>query len=398
MQHAYSGAGGQVETVLFERFRAVRARSLHLIEALSAEDCQVQSMPDVSPTKWHLAHTSWFFETFVLGECASPYRPFDASFAYLFNSYYNSVGPMHARPRRGMLTRPSLRQVLDYRRYVDAAMERAWEAIVHAGLAERVELGLQHEEQHQELILTDILHVLSCNPLLPAYRDGLPPPAAPAEQGWLQLGAGLRMIGYHGPGFAFDNEQPRHRVWLDSFEIATQPVTHADYRAFIDDGGYADPLLWLADGWALRTQEGWQRPLYWSDDNTHVFGLYGVQPIDPQAPVCHLSYYEADAYSRWAGARLPTEAEWETAMTETAALQHSGQVWEWTSSAYNAYPGFRPAAGAVGEYNGKFMCNQFVLRGGSCATPPGHARVTYRNFFPPAARWQFSGLRLARDA
>lgn len=412
MQHARSRAQEETAVALWDRYLAIRGRSLHLIEGLSAEDCQVQSMVDVSPTKWHLAHTSWFFETFVLTECGHGHAPFDPQFGYLFNSYYNSVGRMHPRSQRGLLTRPSLQQVLDYRRHVDAAMQRAWTAIESAGLAPRVELGLQHEEQHQELMLTDIQHVLSRNPLQPAYRAGAPAPSAALPLQWRSHCAGLRMIGHEGAGFAFDNELPRHRVWIEDFELASRPVTNAEYRAFIDDGGYRDPLLWLSDGWAQRQAEQWERPLYWNEDCERAFGLYGTQTLDPHAPVCHMSYYEADAYARWAGARLPTEAEWETAMADAEAPDASaerhlrpvlrcapgrGEVWEWTGSAYGAYPGFRASAGAIGEYNGKFMCNQFVLRGGSCATPPEHARTTYRNFFPPAARWQFSGLRLARD-
>lgn len=411
MQHARSGAQEERAVALWDRFLAVRGRSQHLVEGLSAEDCQVQSTAEVSPTKWHLAHTSWFFETFVLADCGHDHAPFDPQFGYLFNSYYNSVGRMHPRPQRGLLTRPSLQQVLDYRRHVDSAMQRAWGAIESAGLAERVELGLQHEEQHQELMLTDIQHVLSCSPLQPAYRSAAPPLSVPLPLQWRSHCGGLRMIGHEGAGFAFDNELPRHRVWIEDFQIAARPVTNAEYRAFIDDGGYRNPLLWLSDGWAQRHAEQWERPLYWTGDCERAFGLYGLQALDPHAPVCHLSYYEADAYARWAGARLPTEAEWETAMTDApstdaSAERHlrpvlrgepgSGEVWEWTCSAYGAYPGFRASAGAIGEYNGKFMCNQFVLRGGSCATPPEHARTTYRNFFPPAARWQFSGLRLAR--
>ncbi len=413
MQHARSGMEQCASGMEWDRYQSVRSRSLQLVEGLTAEDCQVQSMPDVSPAKWHLAHTSWFFETFVLAECGVGYAPFDAQFAYLFNSYYNSLGPMHPRPQRGLLTRPSLQRVMDYRQHVDAAMAQHWRAIVAAGLGERIELGLQHEQQHQELMLTDILHVLGCNPLAPAYDPASPPASMAQPSRWQRFGAGVRWVGHSGEGFAFDNERPRHRVWTEAFEVATRPVTNAEYRAFMDDGGYRNPLLWLSDGWAQRQAGDWQRPLYWDAPGEQAFGLYGLRPLDPHAPVSHLSYYEADAYARWAGARLPTEAEWETALTElglpTPALPRArcpvlraglgaGEVWEWTCSAYAAYPGFRASAGAVGEYNGKFMCNQFVLRGGSCATPPGHARLTYRNFFPPAARWQFSGLRLARDA
>ncbi len=416
MQHIRSGPGGSMgETAaaqLLARFRAVRTRSLQLIEGLSAEDCQVQSMADASPLKWHLAHTSWFFETFVLPELDAALPRFDASFAHLFNSYYNSVGTMHARPQRGLVTRPGMDAVLAYRAHVDAAVERLCAATPAQRWAERLELGLQHEQQHQELMLTDLLHAFSCNPLQPAYRTEAPPQSQAVPLQWLRVEAGLRMIGHAGDGFAFDNELPRHRVWLDAFEIASRPVTNAEYRAFIEDGGYRNPLLWLSDGWAQVQAQQWQRPAYMTEDHAQAFGLYGPQPIDPHAPVCHLSYYEADAYARWAGAKLPTEAQWEVAMCErqwqppetTTALRPLcadvpalGQVWEWTASAYSAYPGFQPAPGAVGEYNGKFMCGQYVLRGSSCATPPGHARLTYRNFFPPAARWQFSGLRLVRE-
>jgi ergothioneine biosynthesis protein EgtB len=412
MQHVRSGAGAAMVAGLLARYREVRGWSLQLIGGLSAEDCQVQSMADASPLKWHLAHTSWFFETFVLPELDAARPRFDERFAHLFNSYYNSVGSMHARPQRGLLTRPDLETVLAYRAHVDATVELLCGAAPPERWAGLVELGLQHEQQHQELMLTDVLHAFSCNPVLPAYRAAEPPRSVELPLRWQHIEPGLRMIGHDGDGFAFDNELPRHRVWLDAFEIASRPVTNREFRAFIDEGGYRNPLLWLSDGWAQVQAQGWQRPLYWADDNGHAFGLYGLQPLDAHAPVCHLSYYEADAYARWVGASVPTEAQWEVAMaaapggirtsaglgavcTEAPAL---GQVWEWTSSAYSAYPGFRPAPGAVGEYNGKFMCGQYVLRGGSCATPSGHARLTYRNFFPPSARWQFSGLRLAREA
>lgn len=400
MQHVRSGAGQEVVSGILARYAEVRERSLRLIEGLSAEDCQVQSMADASPLKWHLAHTTWFFETFVLPELNADLAPFDPCFAYLFNSYYNSVGTMHARAQRGLLTRPDLQQVLAYRVHVDAAVQRWCASTDPVRWADLLELGLQHEQQHQELMLTDLLHAFSCNPVQPAWRDDPPPAVQVPPLQWRRVESGLRMIGHAGDGFAFDNELPCHRVWLDAFEIASRPVTNAEYRAFIDDGGYGDPLLWLSAGWAQVQAENWQRPLYWTSDHAHAFGLYGLQPLQPQAPVCHLSYFEADAYARWVGARLPTEAQWEVAMSERGSPEElaAGQVWEWTSSAYAAYPGFQPAAGAVGEYNGKFMCGQYVLRGGSCATPPDHTRLTYRNFFPPSARWQFSGLRLAREA
>ncbi|MFA5941190.1 MAG: ergothioneine biosynthesis protein EgtB [Sinimarinibacterium sp.] len=413
MQHARSGDVGEQAAELWRRYTTVRNRSTQLIDGLSAEDCQVQSMPDVSPAKWHLAHTTWFFETFVLAESGAPHHAFDPLFGQLFNSYYNSVGRMHPRAQRGLLSRPALETVLKYRRHVDQEMRAALPALFAAGLAPRIELGLQHEEQHQELMLTDIQHVLSCNPLLPAYRSEEPPVSVPVVPTWMHCEAGMRRIGHQGDGFAFDNETPPCRVWLNAFELASRPVTNGEYRSFIQDGGYRDPLLWLADGWTQRQADDGDRPLYWQADLDHAFGLHGLQPLDPDAPVCHLSYYEADAYARWVGMRLPTEAEWESMMIERGIAWNTGegatcpriggapaigQVWEWTSSAYAPYPGFRAAPGAIGEYNGKFMCNQFVLRGGSCATPPGHARPSYRNFFPPAARWQFSGLRLARDA
>jgi ergothioneine biosynthesis protein EgtB len=399
MQHVRRGEGQASVSGLLARYAQVRGQSRALIDGLSPEDCQVQSMPDASPLKWHLAHTTWFFETFVLATVDPALARFDPHFAHLFNSYYNSVGTMHARPQRGLLTRPGLDRVLAYRAHVDDAIPRACAGSDPSGWASLLELGLQHEQQHQELMLTDLLHAFSCNPMEPAYRNGPPPQPAVADLDWWPVEPGLRMIGHDGDGFSFDNECPRHRVWLDAFEMASRPVSNAEYRAFIDDGGYRKPLLWLSAGWAMVQEQGWARPLYWSADDTSAFGLHGRQGLVPDAPVCHLSYFEADAYARWAGARLPTEAQWEVAMTERGKPNgaHVGQVWEWTASDYAAYPGFRPAAGAIGEYNGKFMCGQYVLRGGSCATPVGHARLSYRNFFPPTARWQFSGLRLARE-
>jgi len=414
MQHVRLRTGVDGLDALLARYGQVRQRSVALIDGLSAEDCQVQSMPDVSPAKWHLAHTSWFFETFVLSVCDRAYPVFDPLFAELFNSYYNSMGPMHPRPQRGLLTRPSLQTVLAYRAHVDAWMQQLAESAVVNGLMDRIELGLQHEQQHQELMLTDLKHVFGCNPMQPAYADRSPPMSAPRAQGWETLEPGLRIVGHAGNGFAFDNEGPQHRVWLSAAQIALRPVTNADYLAFIRDGGYQQPLLWLSEGWAAIQSREWTRPLYWQASLDSAFGLYGVQALDPEAPVSHLSYYEADAFARWAGARLPTEFEWEAAMAPAWDAAYApadaltpvmpagdgrvcGAVWEWTSSAYAAYPGFRAAEGAIGEYNGKFMCNQFVLRGGSCATPTGHARASYRNFFPASAQWQFSGLRLARD-
>ena len=383
---------------LIGRFRDVRAATETLTAPLSAEDCQVQSMPDVSPAKWHLAHSSWFFETFVLQPHLPVYAPFDPAFAILFNSYYVGIGDRHPRPQRGLLTRPSLDQVHAYRRHVDAAMLRLISQIVEEPWAGLVELGLQHEQQHQELILMDIQHVLSCNPLQPAYRTVGVQAEQPSEQAWHHIPGGLYEIGHSGAGFAFDNERPRHRVWLEPFAIADRLVTAGEFLHFIADGGYRRPELWLSDGWATVEAEGWRAPLYWAEaagDWTR-FSLEGRRGLDPGEPVLHASYYEADAYARWSGGRLPTEAEWEVAACQAGLRQMFDRAWQWTCSPYVAYPGFAPADGAIGEYNGKFMINQMVLRGGSLATPVGHSRPSYRNFFPPAARWAFSGIRLAR--
>ena len=404
-------------SALLRRYRAVRARTLALAAPLSAEDCALQSMPDASPVKWHLAHTTWFFETFVVTAVQDDYRTPDPAYRVLFNSYYQAVGPQHPRPSRGLLSRPSLDDVLAYRAHVDRAMAECCErARTDTALAARIELGLNHEEQHQELILTDVLHLLSCNPLHPAYDAGDAVSASEApEMRWIRYRAGVATIGHLGDAFAFDNETPRHRVWLEAFELASRPVTNAEYAAFVADGGYRRPELWLALGWDLVRAEQWTAPLYWIEAGGawHAFTLQGLHPLDPGAAVAHISYFEADAYARWAGARLPTEFEWEAVAArgrEAAAIDswspaaraagtslRHGEVWEWTSSSYAPYPGYRVARGALGEYNGKFMCGQYVLRGGSRATPPGHARITYRNFFPPHARWQFTGVRLARD-
>ena len=407
-----AGAAGPAadRQALAQRLAAVRAHSLALAAPLSPEDQCVQSMPDASPTKWHLAHTSWFFEAVVLGPHARGYRPFDARWHHLFNSYYESLGPRHPRPQRGLLTRPALEEVRAFRSHVDAALERLAEeadADTWAQVAPLLELGLQHEQQHQELLLTDILHVLSCNPLLPAYAAEPPLRLAttPPSLRWLAGPEGPVEIGHEGGGFAFDNETPRHRVWLQPYRIADRLVTCGEYAAFIADGGYRTPALWLSDGWALVQAQQWSAPPYWiapgdpraAADDWQVFGLHGVRPLDAAAPVTHLSFYEAAAYAAWAGARLPTEAEWEAAHGLPGLRQATGHAWQWTRSSYDPYPGFHAWPGAVGEYNGKFMVGQLVLRGGSSATPPGHARPTYRNFFPPAARWQFSGLRLAKD-
>jgi ergothioneine biosynthesis protein EgtB len=411
-------------SALAPRYRAIRAATEALAAPLSPEDCAIQSMPDASPVKWHLAHTSWFFETFVLEPHVPGYRVYDAAFRVLFNSYYNAVGDKHPRPQRGLLSRPSLDAVRDYRAHVDTAIAAL---LAHAEPSSRVgkliELGLNHEQQHQELILTDVKHMLSCNPLKPAYAPArvVDEPASVAPLDWIAFDEGLIEIGHDGAGFAFDNETPRHRQYLEAFALASRPVSNAEYAAFIADGGYRHAELWLSEGWDWVNANGIAAPLYWEDGSSGArqFTLQGMLPLEGDAPVCHVSLFEADAYARWAGARLPTEAEWELAaatvpvegrFAEDGALcpraarrvaplvQLFGDVWEWTRSAYAPYPGFRPAAGAIGEYNGKFMCNQYVLRGGSCATPRSHIRATYRNFFPAAARWQFSGIRLARDA
>ncbi|WP_233236816.1 ergothioneine biosynthesis protein EgtB [Bordetella sp. LUAb4] len=470
-------------------YEAVRAHSLALAEPLSPEDQCVQSMPDASPTKWHLAHTTWFFETLVLREHDPAYKLFDEHFPYLFNSYYEALGPRHARPERGMLTRPSQQQVLAYRRHVDESMAALLDSAdtdVLAALAPMLELGLHHEQQHQELLLTDILHAFSRNPLFPAYRSagvlnapgvtsavgpaGTPraltivssaegvgrhastddggartdstvaagagaglgaarsagagtaadasttahsssAPAGGIALQWLRHPGGMVEVGHHADpslGFAFDNERPRHAAYLHPYAIANRLVTCGEYACFIEDGGYQRPEFWLSDGWATVRAQEWQAPAYWLLDGDarlrarglegdHVFGLGGLLPLDPHEPVAQLSLYEAAAYAAWADARLPTEFEWEAASLLPGFLQGSRHVWQWTRSSYDPYPGFKPLNGAAAEYNGKFMVGQLVLRGGSIATPEGHTRPTYRNFFPPAARWQFSGLRLARD-
>ena len=391
----------QDRTALAARYTAIRGHTLALAAPLSAEDQCVQSMPDASPTKWHLGHTTWFFEALVLAPHAPEFRAYDERYARLFNSYYESLGPRHPRPQRGLLTRPALADVHAYRAAVDGAVHafvtRATPA-QYAQAAPVIELGLQHEQQHQELLLTDILHLMSLNPLRPAVLDGEPPPSPVVAPGWIEHPGGVVGIGHDGAGFAYDNEGPRHPVQVSPYALANRVVTNAEYQQFIDDGGYRHPALWLSDGWAAVQAQGWQAPLYWLDDGRE-FTLYGAQPRRPDAAVRHLSFYEAAAYAEWAGARLPTEFEWEAAVAGQAPpAQADGVVWQWTRSAYAPYPRYRPLAGPAGEYNGKFMVGQLVLRGGSSATPPGHARITYRNFFPPAARWQISGLRLARDA
>ena len=409
--------------VLGERYRAVRALTELLAAPLGPEDQCIQSMPDASPTKWHLAHTTWFFETFLLQPYDSDYRTWDERYRYLFNSCYEAIGRRHPRPQRGLLSRPTVGEVMRYRAHVDEAMVHLLDNdkyCTDGDFAALVELGLNHEQQHQELILTDIKHALYQNPLLPAYRPAGPSAVQPApELRWLDFSWGIKNIGYRGDGFAFDNEKPRHQVWLQPFCLASRLVTCGEYCAFMEDGGYKRPRWWLHDGWELANREGWRAPLYWFHDGEgewRIFTLHGERAIDPNEPVVHLSFYEAAAYAAWAGKRLPTEFEWEAASglgslsgnyldderlhpraaSEVPGLsQMFGDAWEWTRSSYDPYPGFRPLAGAAGEYNGKFMVGQMVLRGGSCATPPGHVRPSYRNFFAPAARWQFSGIRLA---
>jgi ergothioneine biosynthesis protein EgtB len=405
-------------------YTAVRATTERLAAPLSAEDQTVQSMPDVSPTKWHRAHVTWFFETFVLGPTLPGYRPYDDAFAYIFNSYYEALGERHPRSERGLISRPGIAEVARYRQFVDDAMQCLLGGELERGLPELITLGLHHEQQHQELLLMDIKNVLSRNPLRPAYLApddrGEGHGTAPPKAGWFEHDGGVVEIGHDGQGFGFDNEFPRHRVHLSPFALADRPVTCGDWLSFMEAGGYDRPEFWLSDGWSVVTSERRQAPLYWfrepdGSGEWQQFTLSGVRPVDPDEPVCHVSYYEADAYAHWTGMRLPTEAEWETvAVAEAAganllglraphprpAVSNNallGDVWEWTSTAYTPYPGFRAAPGAVGEYNGKFMVSQYVLRGGCCATPAGHVRPTYRNFFPPGARWAFSGVRLARD-
>ena len=412
-----------------QRFEGIRRDTEALTANLTPEDQSIQSMPDVSPTKWHLAHTTWFFETFILNRFDADYRVFDPAFAYLFNSYYEAEGPRHPRPQRGLLSRPTVDIVAAYRDHVIAAIGRFVECAaepIWAKVAPLLELGGQHEQQHQELILMDIKHVFSINPLLPAYRaPQLQVQAAALPLGWAEFAGGLKKVGHPGTGFAFDNETPRHKVWLEPFRLATRLVTCGEYLSFIEEDGYTRPEFWLSDGWATVCEQGWKAPLYWQHEDREwsIFTLSGPRRLNPAEPVCHVSFYEADAFAKWAGKRLPTEAEWETAAegtlvagnfadsghfhpcahgqseaTSQSLLQQIfGDVWEWTSSPYIPYPRFRPAAGAVGEYNGKFMCNQMVLRGGAAVTPAGHVRTSYRNFFPPSARWAFAGLRLAED-
>jgi ergothioneine biosynthesis protein EgtB len=444
-----STAGVHVRTGLADRYRTVRRFTEQLAEPLSPEDQTVQTMPDVSPTKWHRAHTTWFFETFVLEAHQPGHRPFDPAYRFLFNSYYEAVGPRHARVERGTLTRPGVAEIASYRRAVD---DRVQQLLADGGaddpdVSRLVELGLHHEQQHQELLLMDIKHVLAANPLHPAYLPPGPPPAPGvrdddgdagsaadqrSDRRWIEHPGGVVPIGHDGDGFAYDNEGPRHEALLTPFAVAAELVTCGDWLDFVADGGYERPDLWMSDGWATVQREGWEAPGYWfrpddePDGAWHVQTLYGPRPVDRREPVVHVSWYEADAFARWAGVRLPDEREWETLATAAAEggdpvagvgldglslaagglhppagsvadERWTGAVWQWTASPYAKYPGFQPAAGAVGEYNGKFMVNQQVLRGGACITPAGHTRTTYRNFFYPASRWAFAGLRLADD-
>ena len=414
-----------------ERYRTVRSWTLHLTEPLETEDFVIQAMPDASPTRWHLAHTTWFFETFLLKPHLSDYRSPDERYAYLFNSYYNSLGAQFLRPDRGLLSRPTVAEVLDYRRHVDEAMEQLLGA---RGDSEEIrpllDVGLNHEQQHQELILTDLKNMFARNPVLPIYRHQVSPPTAQTEPlQWHTFEEGLQFVGHGGEGFAFDNEGPRHRTFVEAFRIASRPVTCGEYLEFMAEDGYSRPELWLSNGWSTVQSEEWQYPLYWRRDGDRwlQFTLAGEREVHPSEPVCHVSFYEADAFARWAGARLPTEAEWELAATHIhgTPLAHGdddpaanfveeghyhprplaregkgqwlGDVWEWTRSSYQPYPGYQPPPGALGEYNAKFMSEQMVLRGGSCVSPRSHLRSTYRNFFPPGARWQFFGFRLAKD-
>jgi ergothioneine biosynthesis protein EgtB len=427
---APAGKGGS----LLAAYDRVRVQTQRLCEPLVPEDYVIQPMPDASPTKWHLAHTTWFFEQFLLVPHQPGYRVFHPRFAYLFNSYYVTIGERHCRPKRGLLSRPTVEEVYEYRRYVDAQMRLLLgnlDARRDAELRPVIEIGLNHEQQHQELMLTDLKYTFAVNPLYPVYRER---PDAPPRPGvlpvrWVRFPEGLHRIGHEGNAFAYDNEQPRHRVFVDAFELGSRLVTNGEFKAFIADGGYRRAELWLSEGWNAVQAKQWDCPLYWepqADGGWRVFTLEGVREVDDDEPVCHVSYFEADAYARWAGARLATEAEWEVASesmpvdgnfverelnhpapaglvasattdSHPVLWQMFGDVWEWTRSQYLPYPGYVAPPGALGEYNGKFMCNQFVLRGGSCATPESHIRRTYRNFFPPDARWQFTGIRLARD-
>jgi len=394
-------SSGTLASRLTEAFLAVRGETERRAAPLSPEDQTVQSMPDASPAKWHRAHTTWFWEQFLLGQHSPGYVPFHPDYAFLFNSYYVSAGPRYARAQRGHITRPGAEEITAYRRHVDAAVVKFFHDTndkMLAGLAPLVEAGLNHEQQHQELMLTDILHAFAQNPTSPAYDASwrFPTPAADAE-GWITLNEGIHTIGHQGKGFHFDNEKPAHRALVGPVKLARDLVTNADWLAFMDDGGYRTATLWLMDGFATATEEAWEGPGYWhkTGDGWHIMTLAGLRPVDPDAPVCHVSYYEAEAFARWSGKHLPTEVEWEVAARAGQLNDAFGSVWQWTRSPYAPYPGYRADRGALGEYNGKFMVNQFVLRGSSLATPKEHSRVTYRNFFYPHHRWQFTGLRLA---
>ncbi len=409
---------------LLTQYHAVRRQTERLCQPLALEDYGVQSMVDVSPPKWHLAHTTWFFENFLLHVYDPTYREFHPRFGYLFNSYYETVGVFYPRSCRGLLSRPTVEEVFHYRSYVDTVMEEliaSLEEMEWGAFAYRVTLGIHHEQQHQELLLTDIKHIFATNPLRPVYREpGVLPKLEQASLQWVEYTGGLSAIGHAGDDFAFDNEAPRHRVYLEGYALASRLVTNGEFMEFIEAGGYEKPEYWLSDGWRTAKQEGWYAPLYWEriDGRWWHMSLGRMQSVWEYAPVCHVSYYEADAFVRWAGTRLPTEAEWEHAASErpiagnlyeagwlcplpaakgATPLQVYGDVWEWTQSPYLPYPGYHPPAGALGEYNGKFMCNQIVLRGGSCVTPASHIRASYRNFFFPRDRWQFTGIRLAED-
>ena len=400
LKEASAGLAKSDRARWIEAYRQVRGETERRVARLSAEDQVIQSMPDASPIKWHRAHTTWFFETFLLQPNVPGYKVYDERFAFLFNSYYVAAGPRHARPHRGMITRPDAEEVGEYRAHVDGAIERLIGETSAAALPEIfriLEIGLNHEEQHQELMLTDILHAFAQNPTYPPYDTNWQPPKPNAKDGFVDLPEGIHTIGHQADRYCFDNEGPSHRVLVGPVRIARSLVTNAEWLAFMNDGGYANPMLWLSDGWAAVQNEGWQAPGHWQecDGDWRQFTLGGLRLVDPDAPVVHVSYYEADAFARWAGKHLPTEQEWEVAARAGHLADAFGIAWQWTRSSYSPYPGFTTCDGALGEYNGKFMINQMVLRGSSLATPDGHSRVTYRNFFYPGARWQFTGLRLA---
>ncbi len=425
LQRATLALTGPDREAVLDRYRQVRRQTEALCHPLITEDYCIQTMPDVSPPKWHIAHVSWFFETFLLLPCCPGYQVFHPRFDYLFNSYYVTHSQPFPRPQRGLLARPTVAEIYHYRAHIDEAMvelittvpEGQWDAI-----RARLLLGLQHEQQHQELLCTDIKHSFACNPLRPAYQDPAPavPRGQPVTLEWIGLAGGVKSIGYEGDDFCFDNETPCHRVYVGDYALASRLITNGEYLEFMAAGGYERPEYWLSDGWNTVRQQGWQAPLYWEKQEGHwwMMTLAGMRPVEAYEPVCHVSFYEADAYARWAGRRLPSEAEWELAAAQQPMVgnlresgwlhpvpaeksgtlqQLFGDVWEWTQSPYSPYPGYRPLAGTLGEYNGKFMCSQLVLRGGSCVTPAAHIRPTYRNFFYPGDRWQFTGIRLADD-